>query len=334
MNAFLTGATGFVGSNLLRRITGEYERVYVLVRSSSVSENIKWIEGEKVSLVKGDLLEPSSFIKELSKCEHVYHTAGFIGTNRAFKEIVFKLNYETSLNLLKCVEMTKPLKVVYLASIYALGKGKKDKPADESVEFNLQDFAEKIPYIKAKRMAEEQAFRFAEKGVPIVFGFPCYCVGPGDIYLSSSRIVLASMNGFLRFYVDGGINVVDVRDVVDGLYLCMKNGKLGEKYILGGYNLTFKELGHELSKVTGTTPYFKTPHFVIKTGGYLAELIFGKGSIIDYGSALIMCEYWFYNSEKAKRELGWSIRPLSETLKDSVEWLRMNKTYYGKRSLI
>ncbi len=328
MNAFITGATGFIGSHLLKRIADEYERIYLLTRSSSVYENIKWVkERDNITIVKGDLLETSTFVDVLSKCEHLYHTAGFVGTNSAYREIVFKLNYEASMNLLKAVEITKPLKVVYLASIYALGKGEKDKPADESIKFNLEKLAEKIPYIRAKRMAEGFAFELAEKGFPIVFGFPCYCLGPGDIYLSSSRIVLASMKGILRFYVDGGINVVDVRDVAEGLYLCMKNGKIGEKYLLGGYNLTFKQLFLELSKWTGCVPYFKIPGTAVKLAGWIGELIFGKSSIIDYASAMIMCEYWFYNSDKAKKELLWKVRPLSETLKDSVEWFRTNKIY-------
>ena len=332
MNAFITGATGFIGSHLLKRIAGDYEKIYVLVRKHSVPENIKWTEGmDNISIVKGDLLELSTFIDYFSKCEHIYHTAGFVGTNRKFRNEVFKLNYETSLNLLKAAEITKPLKVMYLASIYALGKGEKDKPADETIEYNLQNFAEKIPYMKAKRMADGFAFELAEKGFPIVFGFPCYCLGPGDIYLSSSRIVLASMKGLLRFYVDGGINVVDVRDVAEGLYLCMKKGKAGEKYLLGGYNLSFKALFLELSKFTNCRPYFKLPKGLVKSAGWLAELILGKTTIIDYNSALIMCEYWFYNSDKAKRELGWKVRPLQETLKDSVQWFKMNKTYYGRR---
>jgi len=332
MNAFITGATGFIGSHLLRRISEEYEKIYLLVRKESLTENIKWIEGkDNISIVKGDLLEPSTFIDYLSRCEHIYHTAGFVGTNRAHKDLVFKLNYEASVNLLKALEKVKPLKVVYLASIYALGKGEKDKPADETVEYNLENFARKIPYMKAKRMADGFAFELAEKGMPIVFGFPCYCLGPGDIYLSSSRFILASMNGFLRFYVDGGINVVDVRDVAEGLFLCMKKGRAGEKYLLGGYNLTFKELFYELYRFTNCRPYFKIPKGAVKFAGYLAELIFGKKSIIDYNSALIMCEYWFYNSDKAKRELGWQVRPLEETLRDSVQWFRINKTYYGRR---
>jgi dihydroflavonol-4-reductase len=332
MNAFITGATGFIGSHLLRRISEEYEKIYLLVRKGSLTENIKWIEGkDNIFIVKGDLLEPSTFIDYLSRCEHIYHTAGFVGTNRAHKDLVFKLNYEASVNLLKALEKVKPLKIVYLASIYALGKGEKDKPADETVEYNLEDFARKIPYMKAKRMADGFAFELAEKGMPIVFGFPCYCLGPGDIYLSSSRIVLASIKGLLRFYVDGGINVVDVRDVAEGLFLCMKKGRAGEKYLLGGYNLTFKELFYELYRFTNCRPYFKIPKGAVKFAGYLAELIFGKKSIIDYNSALIMCEYWFYNSDKAKRELGWQVRPLEETLRDSVQWFRINKTYYGRR---
>jgi len=332
MNAFVTGATGFIGSHLLRRISGEYGKIYILVRKGSLTDNIKWIEGrDNIFIVRGDLLQPSTFIDQLSRCEHVYHTAGFVGTNRMYKDLVFKLNCEASVNLLKAVEKVKPLKVVYLASIYALGKGEKDRPADETIEYNLEEFSEKIPYMRAKRIADGFAFELAEKGLPIVFGFPCYCLGPGDIYLSSSRIVLASMKGLTRFYVDGGINVVDVRDVAEGLFLCMEKGKAGEKYLLGGYNLTFRELLLELSRFTNCRPYFRLPKGAVKLAGYLAELVFGEKSIIDYNSALIMCEYWFYNSDKAKRELGWRVRPLEETLRDSVEWFRMNKICYERR---
>lgn len=333
-SAFITGATGFIGSHLLKKIldSGDYEKVYLLVRKNSIVENLKDEMGRKgVVLINGDLLNPDSFTGILYECEHIYHTAGFVGTNRAYKEDVFKLNYHSTINLLNAIKKTKPKKVLYLASIYALGKGKGKEVADENVEYNLQELAEKIPYLKAKRMADLEAFRCAEEGIPVVFGFPCYCLGPGDIYLSSSRIVLASMKGIMRFYVDGGINVVDVRDVAEGLYLCMKKGRVGEKYILGGYNLTFRELLLELSKFTRTYPYFRIPSWTVRSAGYILELLLGKTSLIDYGSALIMSEFWFYSSQKAERELGYKIRPLEETLRDSVEWLRRHRTYYGKR---
>lgn len=335
-SAFITGATGFIGSHLLRKIvdSGGYEKIYVLVRKDSLTENIKWVkEREEVVLVKGDLLEPDSFENTLSRCEHIYHTAGFVGTNRKYRDAVFKLNYQTTINLLNAIRKVKPQKVVYLASIYALGKGAGKAPADERIEYNLQELAEKVPYLKAKRIADLEAFRCAEDGFPLVFGFPCYCLGPGDVYLSSSRIVLASIKGITRFYVDGGINVVDVRDAANGLYLCMEKGRNGEKYILGGYNLTFRELLTELSRFTGTYPYFRLPSSILIFTGFLGELLLGKKSLMDAGAARIMCEYWFYTSEKAKRELGYAVRPLEETLKDSVEWLKAERVYYGRRKL-
>lgn len=336
MKAFITGATGFIGSHLLRKLieSGDYEKIYVLTRKGSVTENIKdIITSQNVEIVRGDLLDPSTYISVLEKCEHIYHTAGFIGTHKAYREAVFKLNYETSHNLLETLWKRRPEKIVYLASIFALGKGKDKEVADENVVYNLEKLARLIPYFSAKRKADAEAFKYAEKGLNIVFGYPCYCLGPGDIYLSSSRILLAGMKGF-HFYSDGGINIVDVRDVAEGLYLCMKNGKSGEKYLLGGYNISFKEFFIELNKITGKCyPYIKIPHGLLIFAGIMGEKLLGKKSIVDEGSARIMCEYWFYSSEKAKRELGYKIRPLHETLRDAVQWFREHPTYYGKRIL-
>lgn len=336
MKTFITGATGFIGSHLLRKLVEcqEYEKIYVLTRKGSATENIKDIaKNGNVEIVRGDLLQPSTYILQIEKCEHIYHTAGFIGTHKAYREIVFTLNYKTSHHLLKTVLKTKPEKIVYLASIFALGKGEDKELADENISYNLDRLAELIPYFKAKRKAEVEAFEFVQKGLNIVFGFPCYCLGPGDVYLSSSRILLAGMKGF-HFYSDGGINIVDVRDVAEGLYLCMKKGKKGEKYILGGYNLTFKEFFVELNRITRRCyPYIKIPREFLILTGKIGERLFGKRSIVDEGSARIMCEYWFYSSEKAKRELGYKTRPLQETLRDAVEWFRTHRTYYGKRNL-
>lgn len=161
--------------------------------------------------------------------------------------------------------------------------------------------------------------------MPLVFVYPCFCYGPGDVYNSGSRLVLAYIRKELPAYIGGGQNVMDVRDAARGLVLGMEKGKVGEHYIVGGRNLSYEELFAELEAMTGMPPpKLKLPLFVGKWAGRLLEKTV-KNSPLDEQAALMMGRFWYYDDSKARRELGRTSRPLEETLRDSVTWFCEHK---------
>lgn len=326
MASLVTGATGFIGSHLVRLLLDRGEEVVTITRASSDPTNLEGLETRKLRRVTGDLLDPASVRRALEGCDVVYHLAGMVATKPSLKEAVYASNLTATVGLFEACREARPKKIVYLASIFALGAGDRDHPADERADYNLSDMAARIDYFDAKRKAELEAYRFLQAGLPLVFVYPCYCLGPGDVYLSSSQAVVASMRGLLLGVVDGGLNILDVRDAARGLALGMDRGKVGEKYLLGDHNLTWRDLGTALAKVTRRPPpRLVVPGWVVRALGWGIEKSMGRWAPFDSRAALVMSRYWYYDASKARRELGFEGRPLEETLRDAVAWFRTHR---------
>lgn len=331
-DVLVTGATGFIGSHLVKKLVSEGREVAIISRSGRKGENLEDITDKKLSIIKADLLDEKSLEAKLYNFSEVYHLAGMVHTNRFYSDEIWKSNFLTTKNLFQVLAEKGVGRVVYLASIFSLGKGTKEKPADENTRYNIEYFARRIPYFKAKYEAQKMVEQFLDKGMDITFVYPCFCLGPGDIYLSSSKMLYLFLKGLVRLWWDGGINVMDVRDAADGLVLGMKKGKRGEKYIIGGENIEFKKLFKVFADISGLPePFIKIPSFAIRAAGNVLEKLLSKNAPIDRGSALISTDYWFYSYEKARKELGYSARPLRETVRDAVEWFRQNESKLKKR---
>ncbi len=320
---FITGASGFIGSHTVRGLLARGAHVTALVRPTADPSNLRGLPPERFTRVPGDLLRPETILPALEGCDEVYHLAGLVHTNPAYAARIYESNVIATINLFEACLRTQPGKIVYLASIFALGKGTKDRPADESTPYNLEGMAERIPYFAAKRTAETASYRYLDRGLPLVHIYPCYCLGPGDIYLSSSRLLAAYLNGFLAAYIRGGINVMDVRDTAEGLILGMEKGRVGEKYIIGNQNVSLDDLLDTLDRLTGRRRRrAAVPPWAGAAAGRALEVLLGRRAPLDRASALIMGEYWYYDSSKARRDLGFRGRPLEETLGDALDWIR------------
>ncbi len=317
----VTGATGFIGSHVARQLLDAGEKVRVLVRSLEKLRDIGLAAEKNLEVARGDLLEPATIPAALEGVSRIHHIAGFISTAPVDRKKVYGLNYDITVNLFEACKKARIEKIVYLASIFALAgpsSPKDTRPAREDSPFNLGALG--VDYFKAKRKAELYAWECQRAGLPLVFSYPCFCYGPGDVYVSSSKMVLLFLKQQIPAYVPGGQNVMDVRDAARGLILSMEKGRVGEKYLLGGRNMSYDELFAALSQVTGMpAPKFKMPHGVAKFAGRAAEL-FSKAPAIDAQAALLMGYHWYYDDSKARRELGHASRPLEETLRDSVRW--------------
>ncbi len=318
MATLVTGSTGFIGSHLVRRLLDADERVRVLVRNPAKLADVGLdADADNLQVVSGDLLNPETFPAALDGISHVHHIAGVISLHRRDRQKMFDMNVATTRNLFEAAAAAPVERIVYLASIFALAGGDWT-PATEESPWRLDGFP--VPYVQAKREAELYARDCVERGLPIVFVYPTFCYGPGDVYESSSELVLGFLRGKVRAYVNGGHNAMDVRDAAAGLIRGMDAGKVGERYLIGGENATFEQLFARLSQITGRrAPRVKLPAGVARVAGKLAEGV-RKDPLLTEQLALMSARHWYYDDGKARSELGHTSRPLDETLRDTIDW--------------
>ena len=313
MKVLVTGGTGFIGRNLIGALLKKGYEVRALVRTPG---RMKW--SRKVEEVKGDVLIYETLPPAMKDVDGIFHLAGVISTRKRDEKFMYEINYIGSKNVFEAALKSGIKKFLYLASIFAMGAGTREKPADENIKFNLGNL--KIPYFRAKRAAEIESKRYLEKGLPIIYVYPTFCVGPGDEYISSSRLVVDFLRGKIPVVPPGGFNAIDVRDTANGLILGYEKGKIGEKYLIGGTNTSYRDFLKKMAEITGKkAPSISLPPWLVKITGILLDPIM-KNPPVDYGTGLMAGYYWYYDDSKARRELGHRSRPLKETLKDAINW--------------
>lgn len=313
----VTGATGFIGAHLVRAILASGDRVKILSRQKSLPPHLADLVQPGVELVQGDLLEPASFRAHLRGLDGIYHLAGFISTSPNDAQRVLDLNYTVTHNLLAELRVQPVPRVVYLASIFALAGGEKT-PANEDTPYNLA--GNPVGYFHAKRCAELEMRAAAEYGMDIVFTYPCFCYGPGDALISSSRLLLMYLRGQMPMYFHGGLNSMDVRDAANALLLSMHKGQAGRRYLAGGVNQTYREFFKVASEVTGLRPVrWGMPSALLPAMGLAGEHLMPRLGL-DTQAVWMAQRYWYYDDSRARTELGHVSRPLAETLRDATRW--------------
>ncbi len=321
MAVFLTGASGFIGTHVLHQLLAAGYEVKAISRSGKLPHAP---ESDQLSVFEGDLLDSASYVHILEQCNSVIHLAGLISTHRKDEQEVMQANYETTKRLWQACKKTKPEKIVYLASIFAHGWAKDGNPIDEEADYDDEIYRLPNPYFKAKRDAELLSWQACEEGLPIVFGYPGFCIGPEDHRLSSMRAVVQAIKGEIPAFIDGGMNFIDVRDAAAGLIACLEKGKVGEKYLLVDHNFRWREFFSELEVVSGKRgPAVSIPYVMALWSGKALEAVW-PGAPISEGDVTLMGNLWYYDPTRARAELGLPSRPLAESLRDSLDWLREN----------
>ncbi len=318
----VTGASGFIGSHLTEQLLEKGHEVRTIVRRPETLGRYSFSKHPNFRAFTGDLLDPATFQAACEGVEQVYHLAGIISTKNGERRKLFDMNVKGTVNLFGTLKRTKPGKIVYLASIFALAQGEKTRPATEESFYNLEGV--RVDYFDSKRAAQLEVEKFEMDGLPVTYVYPGFCYGPGDIYVSSSVFILSFLRGELPVLMEGGQNVLDVRDCAKGLILGMEKGRVGQKYLIGDHNITFKELADTLARVTGKkAPGVVLPRFVTVGLGTVAERLMPKFPL-NRQSAEAASHYWYYDTGKARSELGYTGRPLEETLRDAVSWFKAN----------
>ncbi|HEX9831266.1 MAG TPA: SDR family oxidoreductase [Thermodesulfobacteriota bacterium] len=322
MPTLVTGATGFIGSHIARKLVQKGEKVRVLLRKTSKTVNIDDIDVERVY---GDVLDVASVTRAVQGCDTLYHVAGLVSFKQADYKKMDDINIKGTNNVLSAALEAGVKRAVYTSSVAAIGVDPKGGIADEKTPFTMDDLS--IKYIASKYHAEKEALRFHEKGLPLVIVNPSLVIGAGDVYVSTTGLILWYCKKKLPGYLDGGVNLVDVEDVAEGHILAAEKGRLGERYILGNRNLSINELFTLLEKVTGIPrPRIKIPYFLALAGGFIAERVLKMPApnyvAMDIDSIKGTKFYWYYDSSKAVRELGYSPTPIEESIKKTVGWFK------------
>ena len=331
MKAFVTGATGFLGSHVARVLAEQGAELRLLVRPASDLRNV---DGLNADLVVGDLRDPASMEKALAGCEVVFHVAADYRLWVRDPGEMYRSNVEGTRSLLEAARKQGVRRVVYTSSVATMGftsnNGKiaKENVADEQSPVNISDMIGH--YKRSKFMAEQVAVDAARGGVDVVIVNPTTPIGERDIKPTpTGRIVVDFLKRKFPAYVETGLNLVDATECARGHVQALEKGRAGERYILGGENLTLKQILDRLAAITGLpSPTVKLPYIFALATGVVDEMVMGRllgrepRATID--AVRMGRKMMFVSSAKAERELGWRTVPVEGALRRSVEWFRAN----------
>ncbi len=326
MRTLVTGATGFIGSAVVRRLLHAGHDVRALVRPGSDRRNL---DGLPVDIVQGDLTDTASLLHALKECAVLFHVAADYRLWVPRPDAMYATNIGGTRGVMLAALSAGVERVVYTSSVATLGHKTDGSPADEDTPSTRNEMIGH--YKRSKFLAEVEVRRlFQERGLPAVIVNPSTPVGPGDIKPTpTGRVIVDAVSGRMPAYVDTGLNLVHVDDVAAGHLLALERGKTGERYILGARNMTLKEILDEISQITGRpAPRIRLPHNLVLPVAILSEgwarLSRGKEPRVTVDGVRMAKKRMFFSSEKAKRDLGYDPRPAGEGLRDAVEWFRSN----------
>jgi dihydroflavonol-4-reductase len=325
MKAFVTGATGFVGSHVARVLAEKGADLRLLVRSTS---NLKNIEGLNAERVVGDLRDPEPLEKSISGCDAVFHVAADYRLWVRDPEQMYRANVEGTRGLLKAAKKNGVRRVVYTSSVATMGFTSNGHLADENSPVSLDRMIG--PYKRSKFMAEQVAMEAGRNGMDVVTVNPTTPIGDSDIKPTpTGRIVVDFLKKKFPAYVDTGLNLVDVDECAHGHVEAFEKGKSGERYILGGENLTLKQILDKLAAITGLpSPNIKVPYVVALATGVVDEMftgrLLGKEPRATIDAVRMGRKKMFVTSAKAESELGWKQVSIDDALRRAVDWFRAN----------
>src|SRR6185295_2136223 len=325
MLVFLTGATGFVGSHVARSLAAQGADLRLLVRPASDLRNIQELQAERVL---GDLRDTACLKKAVAGCDVIFHVAADYRLWVRDPEQMYRSNVEGTRAILEAARENKVRRVVYTSSVATMGFQSNGHLADEDSPVSLANMIG--PYKRSKFMAEEIAVEAGRSGMDVVVVNPTTPVGERDIKPTpTGRIVVDFLKKKFPAYVDTGLNLVDVKACALGHIAAFEKGRSGERYILGGENLTLKQILDKLAAITGLpSPAIRVPYVVALATGVVDEVftgrIMGKEPRATIDAVRMGKKKMFVTSAKAERELGWRMVPVDNALRSAVEWFRAN----------
>ena len=327
MTTLITGANGFLGSAVLRLLLQQGHTVRALVRPGSDRRNFADID---VEIVEGDLRDTDSLKHAIKDCRYLFHLAADYRLWIPDPEVMYQTNVDGTHNMITAACEAGVEKIVYTSSVATLGLNDDGSPADESTPVSIENMFGH--YKRSKFLAEKEVDRLVrEKSCPVTIVNPSTPVGPRDIKPTpTGRIVLDTIRGRMPAYVDTGLNIVHVDDVAKGHLLALEKGEIGERYILGGDNMTLASiLEYICVSQNMKPPTIKLPHnLVLPIAWFMEQIakITKKEPRATVDSVRMSKKLMYFSSNKAREKLGYQTRPGVEGLKDAIDWF--NKEGY------
>lgn len=319
----VTGATGFVGTNLVRSLTCQGELVRILRRHTS---NTFGLEGLPIQEYYGDLLDLCSVRNAVKGCTRIFHLAAPVHIGPFGGPSLRHTHLKGTDNLVRAALDEGVERFVFTSSGVTVGFGSRDCPATEQSNFDMADL--RIPYIDVKKEAEEVVLDYVAAGLPAIIVNPGYIFGPWDKSPKLNQLLILAAKGRLIFYFEGGLSVVDVADVVKGHLLAMEHGTIGERYILSNQNVTYQEFFTILNAfVRKRPPRFRIPLSMLLAGGFVAEglgKLLGLNPSFSSSVARLYSRGHYMSSEKASLQLGYSVTPIEHSLERTFSWLKQH----------
>jgi dihydroflavonol-4-reductase len=324
MKALVTGATGFVGAAVARALLKRQWQVRALARRGSDRRNLRGLDAE---VCEGDLGDLDCLRRAVEGCEALFHVAADYRLGAPDPAPLYRTNVDGTRNILDAAQRAGVRRVVYTSSVATIGIPADGTPGDEQTPNSLDNMIGH--YKRSKYLAEDVAREAVHAGVPVVIVSPSTPVGPGDVKPTpTGQLVLDAAAGRMPAYVDTGLNIVHVDDVAEGHLLAFERGKSGERYILGGQNMSLREILGVIAALVGRAPpRVRLPYGVVLPIAYLAEGIAklsGRSGRITLEGVRMSRKRMFFSSAKAARELGYAARPAVQAFEDAIRWFRDN----------
>lgn len=327
MKVLVTGATGFLGYWMTRRLLDEGMEVRVLVRNRHKLDDLTSLPGKSLEVAEGDITNYDSLEKACAGVQGVFHLAGLIAYSRSQRHAMEEVNVQGTKNLLKAIEQTSQARLLHLSSVVAVGAGfSKDEILDETSPYNVGHL--KLGYFDTKHDAELAVFDAVKRGtIEAVAVNPSTIYGPGDSKKGSRGVQLKVAKGKFPFYPPGGVNIVHVDDVVELCVKAFRSNVNGERFIACGENLTIEETFRRIAILANVPPpkyaLPRTAIFALAEVGDLLEKIDRKGPINSENAWTSTLFHWFKH-DKATAMFGFKPRPAQEALEASIKWSREN----------
>lgn len=324
MLAFVTGATGFIGASIVRELLKDGVAVRALVRPGSDMRNLAGLDLE---IWHGDLLDQASLEKGCSGCSWVFHAAADYRLWTRSPQTMYRVNVDGTRNLLHAALVSRAERVVYTSSVGTLGNPGNGIPGNERTPVTLRDMVG--DYKKSKFLAEREAEKFIDRGLPLIIVNPSTPVGPQDIKPTpTGKIIVDFLNNRMPAYLNTGLNLIAVEDCARGHLLAAAKGRIGAKYILGNRNLTLCDIFGMLEQITGQpAPRIRLPYWPILLAAYAnagIARITGREPLIPLAGVQMARKFMYFDSSRAIAELGLPQTPVEAALERAVSWFTDN----------
>lgn len=325
--ALVTGASGFIGSHVVRRLLDEGVRVRALVQDGALLHNLRGLDVEQIP---GDLRDEASIARAVAGVDTVFHLGAIFAYWLPDAADMYRVNVEGTVRLLSAARAAGVRLVVHTSSIAAIGTLPGEEQSDETTMFNNWDTADH--YILSKYIGETEALRWNALGLPVVVVNPAFPFGENDIAPTPTGLLVQRyISGQNPFVFRGGFHVADVRDVARGHWLAALHGRPGERYILGGHDVTYRKFGDDVCTLAGVAlPKWEVPTAPFAAVGkvleWVSDHVTGRPPLmVDKALRYTTGRHLYCRIDKAKRELGYEPGPLHDALARSVEWFKTGR---------